>query len=208
MTMVILGITLFVSSGCRSNTSVVINNTTGIGLEVKYDQASQTPMGWMGYINNVFGIVPTNRVNEENPKQVIGGAQESADVLFETNFCNFFSFWKDNGIYQRVAVGKTAVCQPGATVMFAKSGNSGSVTAEIVTAALNAVKTVTADEVAIKSKIAKAYATGDVAKKQSIIDVLKELGYTNWDAFLDQATTSSAVSAAANALVAKGIKLE
>lgn len=206
--MVILGITMLISSGCRSNTSVVVSNTTGIGLEVKYDQASQTPMGWMGYINNVFGIVPTNRINEENSKQVIGGAQESADVLFETNFCNFFSFWKDNGIYQRVAVGKNAVNQPGATVMFAKSGNNGTVTSDIVTAALNAVKTITADEVVMKAKIAKNYAIGNDANKLIILNVLKELGYANWDAFLSQANTSSAVNSAANAVVAKGIKLE
>ena len=104
-------------TGCGSQTCVIAESTTCIGLDATYDQQTQTPRGRMGYVRAELAIVPTNRTPdaayEKGAKDAKQGGQNGAadtpEVLIEFNFANFFGFWKDQGIYQRMAVGKTAV---------------------------------------------------------------------------------------------------
>jgi len=109
-------------NGCKTQTCVVAHTGTIIGLEATYLQETQTPYGRLGYVRSELAVVPTNRVSDDNPGAIVGdGAKDSANVLMELSFTNFFSFWNDNGIYQRLAVGDKAVTEPGAVAMFAKN---------------------------------------------------------------------------------------
>lgn len=104
-------------SGCGSQTCVVAQSTTCIGLDATYDQQTQTPRGRMGYVRAETAIVPTNKTPdcayEKDAKDAkqggTGGAADSPDVLIEFSFLNWFCVWKDQNIYQRMAVGEHAM---------------------------------------------------------------------------------------------------
>jgi hypothetical protein len=173
---------LLTAPGCGTTTAVVISNQTGVGLDIEYNQQLQSPFGRMGYINSVFGIIPTNRVADNQPGSGIGGgAKDSPNVLFETNFSNFFSFWNDNGIYQRVAVGDIAVTQPGAVAMFAKN-ITGTIDAEAVNA-LNGIKAPPSSSITLKARLVEL--AKDETKKKTILERAAALGIPTWNAFLD-----------------------
>lgn len=120
-------------AACSSQTCVVVSSTTGIGIDATWDPQTAVPKGRVGYIRNELAIVPTNKVPDDayakdakDAKQAgTGGAGDTTDVLLEFNFANFFSVWRDNGVYQRMAVGKNAVKV--APFMFIRD-NNGQVT--------------------------------------------------------------------------------
>jgi hypothetical protein len=111
-----------------------------------------------------------------------GGAKDSSNVLFETSFSNFFSFWRDNLIYQRVAVGDSAVCQPGAVAMLAKD-STGKLPDVDVMNALNGIKAPPREVTDLKLKLIEM--GKDELKKKFILDRLAPLGVPNWNAFID-----------------------
>lgn len=180
--MALLGI-MALTSGCASQTCVVVANQTGIGLVAEYNQQIQSPTGKLGYINSVIGIVPTNRVADDNPESGIGGgAKDSSNVLFETSFSNFFSFWRDNLIYQRVAVGDIAVTQPGAVAMLSKDSTGKLPDADVMNA-LNGIKAPPKEVTSLKLKLVEL--GKDEAKRKLILEQLVPLGVANWNAFID-----------------------
>lgn len=107
---------LIITAGCAINKNVVAVGTgTSIGVDISQD-VSGMYHAKMGYNRGELFFVPTT--NEYCP-----------DVLAEIQFRGIFS--KDGGIYQRLAVGATAVSQPGAVAMFAKDA-SGKLDPEVL----------------------------------------------------------------------------
>lgn len=123
----ILGICLSCQEGCnRYNHQVIAATGTSIGVEVSQNPATQVPQAKLGYQREELAIVPTNRSAEKTT--TIGtagnsmgeGAKDHGEVIMELRYGGIFDMGKSSGIYQRLAVGKVAVSQPGAAFMFAK----------------------------------------------------------------------------------------
>ena len=122
--------------GCGNNRHAVIAVTgTNIGLDISQNPANQTPQAKLGYQRSEVAIVPSNRSGGVDPAGTntygtgtVGGASDVADVVMELKFSNIFSGIFNpgsGGIYQRLAVGETAVEQPGAAFMFARDQKGG-----------------------------------------------------------------------------------
>lgn len=186
MYMIAAMVLAMVVTGCGTQTCIIANTDTMIGLQATYQPEIQLPTGKLGYARHEIVIVPTNRVSDDNPEGMQGdGAKDSANVITEFNFSNFFSFWRTNGIYQRIAVGDIAVTQPGAAVMFAKDD-----VGQISEAAASAIKALTGgsssqstdERVTLKTELVKLSQNETV--KKVVVDWLASKGIT-WDAFID-----------------------
>lgn len=94
-------------TGCAAvNRNYVVTGTgTILGVQIAENPATQLYEAKLGYARAETALVPTNGVS----------------VLMELRYSGIFS--RKGGIYQRLAVGETAVKQPGASLMFAKDAN-------------------------------------------------------------------------------------
>lgn len=138
--------------GCTNSKDhyVIASTGTVIGVEVSQNPVNQSPQAKLGYNRGELAIVPTNRGqciwNTQNSQwecsgpgpQGSGGAKDSTDVLMELRYGGIFSLGSGSGIYQRLAVGTTAVQQPGAAFMFAKD-TKGNVNASVAQAVASTV---------------------------------------------------------------------
>jgi len=140
--------TVFIAAilgGCAATkTHVVASTATVIGVELGQAPANTTPQAKLGYNRAEFAYVPTNRheqTSSDGKVQTVQGAEQSAEVIMELRYGAILS--TAGGIYQRLAVGKIAVTQPGAALMFAKdaSGNLDASSATAVQGALAEIKT-------------------------------------------------------------------
>jgi hypothetical protein len=139
-----------------------------LGIEVSQDQTTQTPRIKLGYNRAEVALVPSNRDDLEKPGSRIadavgkltncqetaeckkalskikdGGAADTAEVIMEIRMQGgiLFNGLHDGGMYQRLAVGRTAVKQPGASLMFARD-DGGKIGADASTAVGKATKAV------------------------------------------------------------------
>lgn len=133
-------------TACAKDHYIVASTATVIGLELSQNQATQSPQAKLGYNRAELAVVPTNRKNckadDTNCTPVpsgTNGAADSADVLMELRYGGF-SFSGSGGVYQRLAIGKDAVVQPGASLMFAKD-SKGNITKDAADAVDSAVNT-------------------------------------------------------------------
>ena len=175
-------------SACTENNHYVIASTgTVIGVEVSQNPATQTPQAKLGYNRAELAIVPSNRttcaIKDDKSAVVcgsaIGNAQETPDVLMELKYSGIFDLGQASGIYQRLAVRRTAVSQPGAAFMFAKDA-SGTLTSTGIQAVsqtlieekkiLIAARREKIDVILAKVKNAADAEKLDVAAMQSLID--------------------------------------
>ena len=118
---------LFLLSGCQSMPNSVIAATgTNIGLELSQNTATQTPQMKLGYNRAEAAFV--------SDKEYDG---DVANVLMEIRYGG--SNDTHPGIYQRLAVGKTAVGRPGASAMFYKNAD-GNLSDQSAQALQNAIK--------------------------------------------------------------------
>lgn len=122
----LLGIAqISVATGCANQRHQVIAATgTNIGLEISENPATQVPQAKLGYQRVELAIVPTNRSATEKATEgsMRNGAKDVADVLMELRYGDILD--KHSSVYQRLAVGKTAVSQGGAAaLLFAKDAN-------------------------------------------------------------------------------------
>jgi hypothetical protein len=109
----------------------------------------------------------------------------------ELRYGGIFDVGASSGIYQRLAVGKIAVQQPGASLMFAKDA-SGVVTAD-AQKALKAVQSIPATDPMTRSTLAcLADLRKDVAKAKAIDTALAKVTTTTqnpqglgWDDLVD-----------------------
>jgi hypothetical protein len=129
---------LFELSGCAARHEVLAVTETNLGVDVVQTPSTQTPHAKFGYQRVEVAIVPTNRSAGEDAGNVPSGAASNADVIMELRYSGIFSTGKDSGLYQRLAVGREAVQQPGAAALFIRDA-SGNVDANAV-AALQALK--------------------------------------------------------------------
>lgn len=132
--LIILSTALLVQ-GCKSaRNSVIAATGTLIGVELAQNPASQMYQAKLGYGRSEVAIVPTGKTDTG------GTAKDSADVLMELRYGSVFSL-TEASIYQRLAVGSTAVTQPGATLMFAKSkyGTLDATTIDAITRNVQAI---------------------------------------------------------------------
>lgn len=146
-----LAVASLLLGGCAGRHSIVAATGTNIGVEISENPQTQAPYAKLGYQRTEWAIVPTNRSAEKEPGAQGNGAKDHGDVLMELRYGGIFDMGPSSGIYQRLAVGSTAVIQPGAAFMFARDadGNINAPTAAALQSAL------TIPEV-----------TGVVAKKQ------------------------------------------
>jgi hypothetical protein len=126
------------TAGCaEQGYSVVATTATSIGLEIGQAPATQAPQFVLGYKRAEYAFVPTNRPSNaktQTGNDGVNGADRSADVLMELRYGGGAGTQVDTSIYQRVAVGRTAVSQPGAALLFAK-GSDGEISVQAARAA-------------------------------------------------------------------------
>lgn len=124
------------SQGCAGRHAVIAATGTVLGLDISENPQTQLYHVKFGYNRGELAVVPSNRSAEKNVTAANSkgnGAADTAEVLMELRYGGF-GIKSSGGIYQRVAVGKMAVSQPGAAFMMAKDagGNLSSNTAEHV----------------------------------------------------------------------------
>ncbi len=103
-------------TGCAAmKNSVMVTTQTGLGVTVSENPATQLYEARLGYFRNEFAFIPGN-TNEPT---------SLPDVMMELRIVNIFS---GGGIYQRLCVGRNAVQQPGASLMFCKDAKGNLLT--------------------------------------------------------------------------------
>ena len=137
-----LALVVLATSGCMGRHAIVAATGTNIGVEVSQNPANQAPYAKLGYQRAEWAVVPTNRSAEKDPGSAAGGAAAHGDVLMELRYGGIFDTGPSSGIYQRLAVGETAVQQPGASLMFARNAD-GNIDAATVSA-LQSVRSIPA----------------------------------------------------------------
>ena len=205
-----------VANGCATKTHYVVAATgTVIGVEIDQDPATQTPQAKLGYNRGELAIVPTDRQIcsiPEDKKEVVcapaGGTAESVpDVLMELKYAGIFDTGQASGIYQRLAVGNTAVQQPGAAAMFLRN-SSGNVD-ENMFAALAAVQNVpetTMTSIERKNRMLGVY-KANAAQKDSFDAAAKSAGFDSFIEFVVDGTTEEQEVKVEEQLRASGIVL-
>ena len=97
-------------TSCTNLHSVIATTQTGLGVSVSENPSTQLYEVRFGFFRNEFTFVPGDT---NHPGTV-------PDVLMELRYENII---KGGSLYQRLAVGSTAVSQPGATLLFGKDAN-------------------------------------------------------------------------------------
>lgn len=112
-------------TGCGTikNSYVVSGTSTILGVQIAENPATQLYEAKFGYARAEVALVPTN-----------GPA-----VIMELRYSGIFS--RSGGIYQRLAVGRDAVMQPGAALMFAKDAD-GNISSNSISAITEKVKAI------------------------------------------------------------------
>lgn len=163
--------------------SVIAATGTVIGVDFGQD-ASSGVTGTLGYNRTELAIVPTNRSKGDEAGDSGNGAADTADVLMELRYQNIFS--GEGGIYQRLAVGKTAVIQPGAALMFARapgeSLNPGDAAA--ITAAVSGMA-VSKKGLAESADLGRLYASTFTDTQADFDLAATASGYSSFSAFLN-----------------------
>lgn len=188
---VVLGMSLVACSNARHY--VVASTGTSIGVEIAQNPASQSPHAKLGYQRAEVAIVPTNRPDPvpegqgaEGVTPVTGGAKDVGDVLMELRYSGIFDRGPSSGIYQRLAVGKEAVSQPGASFMFARNtrGEIDPETADKVLKAHRAVAAIPsldpaplAEKARIHAKFRELERAGNTTELQKFESVAAAAGY-------------------------------
>jgi hypothetical protein len=186
-------------NGCAATKDHYVIAATGtvIGVEIAQNPVNQSPQAKLGYNRSELAIVPTNRGlcvwNNTTSKwecsgpgpQGSGGAKDSTDVLMELRYGGIFSLGVGSVIYQRLAVGSTAVKQPGAAFMFAKDAQgsidndvAGAVASTIAPEALTKLQAGAVDKVT-ESVVIAGSTQIDTARVEKIFVCN---GYTNEEA--------------------------
>ncbi len=115
-----IGGSLVVACTTMKNPSVVAVTGTTIGLEVAQNSGTGTPEAALGYKRGEVAVVSEQKLMDGD------GREDVANVVMELRYSNS---GPNAGIYQRLAVGRSAVSQKGAAFLFAK-GVDGELTTE------------------------------------------------------------------------------
>ncbi len=167
--------------GCAGRHAVIAATGTVLGLDISENPQTQLYHVKFGYTRGELAIVPSNRSAEKNTTATNSrghGATDTADVLMELRYGGI----KSSGIYQRLAVGKTAVSQPGAAFMLAKDADG-------------ALDEKTAK--AVSSAVGKIPAKDAVARIESLDGMLSYLQALPPEKYPDAAATADKVKSLA-----------
>jgi hypothetical protein len=160
-----------------TNHYVIASTGTVIGVEVSQNPANQTPQAKLGYDRAELALVPTARptCTIANDNSAVNCApatgdkvKDVPDVLMELRYGGIFDLGASSGIYQRLAVGKDAVSQPGAALLFARDADG-----KIEPAAINAL--------AIQSHDTLAAAGINRAEQAGKLNQLRTLAAKDYD---------------------------
>jgi len=180
----VVAVTLLLFTGCRGRQAVVAATGTVIGVEISQNPQTQMYQAKLGYNRGELAIVPSNRSGDVEPGAVGGGAKDTADVIMELKYSGLFS--SGGGIYQRLAVGTTAVKQPGAALMFLKddSGNIDEAKVKAISTALQGIPETPEDVEKARAPLSKAY-TQLATTKGAVFDAAaKTQSYADFRSFL------------------------
>ncbi len=185
------------TSGCHTGKHTVIAyTTTGLGLDVSQNPSSGLYHARFGYIRNEVALIPSNRSSENGESSTGKGAADTTDVVMEIRLDNILN---GGGVYQRIAVGSTAVSQPGAAMLFSKNsdGQVDPAAALAVASAYRSVNKIDSANVDSLLPLSAAYAAS--ANKPDFDAVAKKLGWPNFSALLTDPKISAASIANATA---------
>jgi hypothetical protein len=171
--------TVFLSGCEKQGYSVLAATGTVIGVEVSQNPATQSPQAKLGYNRAELAFVPTNRSGNKDATGYKNGATDTGEVIMELRYGGIFDTGGSSGIYQRLAVGKTAVQQPGAKYMFAKD-EDGTLSPEVAKAiALDGIKTPKSND------LAKDIVDKDLTD-QDKIDTMKRISAKDYATLTDE----------------------
>jgi hypothetical protein len=147
-----------------------------------------------------------------------GGATDTAEVLMEIRMQGgiLFNGIQDAGLYQRLAVGKTAVQQPGAALMFArdKKGEISSNAAPAVKAAVQTTSASILGRAELREAFLRYREAGDTATAAKFETAAQAAGYkaeggrTAFQAFVSDAGAGpEKIDLVRKSLEAQGVKL-
>lgn len=172
-------------TGCAGRHAVVAITGTVIGVEISQNPQTQMYQAKLGYNRGELAIVPSNRSAEKDPGNFGNGASDTTDVLMELKYKSIFSF-SNAGIYQRLAVGKTAVSQPGAAFMFAKDdgGELDESKARAIAEGLKKIPETPEDVSEARVSVAKAYTLLASTKADVFNKAAAKEGYADFRSFL------------------------
>jgi hypothetical protein len=196
--------------GCAGRQSVVAVSGTVIGVEISQNPANQSPQAKLGYNRGEIAIVPTNRSANEEAGTSLGGAKDVGDVIMEIRYGGIFDTGPSSGIYQRLAVGPTAVSQPGASVMFARDAN-GDISPQAA-AVLQSLQTIPAPNQTIselKLPLANVFRTSGDSDQKKFHAAAKGIKFDDFNAFLlnkPREPTVAEIKSIRETLEAQGIK--
>lgn len=175
-------------AGCAGHKHAVIAHTgTILGLQIAENPSTQLYEVKFGYARSEFAYVPSNRAATEDDVNSGNGASDTPEMLMELRYGNILS--RDATLYQRLAVGKAAVSQPGAAFMFAKGkdGTLDAATADAVSRAFQDVPASNAESAKAKTPLGKRFqAATDKAPFEA---AAKKHGYASFGAFLIEPST-------------------
>jgi hypothetical protein len=198
-----LGLSLLLPGCAASKDNVLATTATVVGVQIHQKDTDKTPEVKIGYARTEFAFVPTDKESASARRKrgagtpQTGSAANSSEVLMEINAQGNIALGAayQGGIYQRLAVGPTAVAQPGAAIMMAKDKN-GNLDANAATAIKNASRTVDTisqsqpDLEAAKRKLADAYRGASDQDKKKFDQAAKDAGYSNFPDFISKTETS------------------
>lgn len=185
-------------TGCTHRSTLVAGTGTVIGVEIAQNPSTQLYSAKLGYNRAEIAVIPTGKDDASKDASV------TADLIMELRYGSIFSL-SDATIYQRLAVGKVAVTQPGAALMFAK-GPDGKYDNNAASALRN-VQAVPAPADEVTSALLPLSADwAKSARKTDYDTIAKVYGYTKFDDFLaDPKVTLETVNAVAAEIKKQGL---
>lgn len=178
----LLSLCAFVPACTQQDHYIIASTGTVIGVEVAQHPANQTPQAKLGYNRSELALVPTTRppCAIRDDKTIDCGTIEDGgdlkdvpDVLMELRYGGIFDLGGSSGIHQRLAVGRTAVRQPGAALMFAKDSDGG-LDAATATGVARANLLGTIDQAEYDALVAQAKKERDV-RQDKIDEIIAEI---------------------------------
>jgi hypothetical protein len=161
---------------------------TSIGVEVAQNPANQTPHAKLGYQRQEIALVPTNRSAKEDAGDGVGGAASHGEVLMELRYGGVFDLGPSSGIYQRLAVGQTAVQQAGASLMFSRDADGA--ISEPARQALEHLKVIPSSSSDVRAQYRKV-ASARECHKDEVDKIIERAGAGTFDLILDGKTTTA-----------------
>lgn len=178
--------------GCATRSAIVTSTGTNIGVDISQNPATNSPQAKLGYQRVETAIVPTNRSAEPAPGNFGGGAADHGDVIMELRYGGIFDTGPSSGIYQRLAVGYTAVQQPGASVMFAR--NAGGDVDEKAQAALRNLSSVPEPSTEFIEDV-KLIRNARTCHRKEVDAVIANVGAVSYDNIVDGKVTVDQLTA-------------